>query len=236
MYDDPAADQPPSVSADPVDGAVAAAPEHVRSQLPGWERTTTDPVCPFLRSSTAGDALGEPIETPIRPTAAPPCTTPSPSRSGSRNWSVCRAHTSIARATCAARSGLPAPVEPVVRGAPGHARHRWGSGTVRARLRDLGRIRRRERGPGADRRRPDRDAGRRRPRRGRDGAADRSSDAASSRLSRPPQPTPAPTPSASPSPSPSPTPTAAPTPTPTATRRTDHQSHAATDARTGLRC
>ena len=64
MYDDPAADQPPSASAESVDGAVAAAPEHVRSQLPGWERTTTDPVCPFLRSSTAGDALAEPIETP----------------------------------------------------------------------------------------------------------------------------------------------------------------------------
>jgi hypothetical protein len=64
VYDDPAADQPPRASADPLDGAVAAAPEHVRSQLPGWERTTTDPVCPFLRAATAGDALGEPIETP----------------------------------------------------------------------------------------------------------------------------------------------------------------------------
>ena len=64
MYDDPAADQPPSASPEPADGTVDAAPELVRSQLPGWERTTTDLVCPFLRAATAGDALGEPIETP----------------------------------------------------------------------------------------------------------------------------------------------------------------------------
>ena len=64
MYDDPAADQPPSTSADPVDGTVAAEPELVRSQLPGWERTTTDLVCPFLRASTADGALGAAIETP----------------------------------------------------------------------------------------------------------------------------------------------------------------------------
>ena len=108
VYDDPAdAHQPPSASTPiPLDGAVAAAPEHVRSQLPGWERTTTDPVCPFLR---AVDPLAmrsaSRSKRPIRPTAAPPCTTPSPSRSDSRNWSACRARTSIARAICAARSG-----------------------------------------------------------------------------------------------------------------------------------
>jgi hypothetical protein len=64
VYDDPAADQPPSASADPLEGAAAVAPDHFRSQLPGWERATTDPICPFLRASTAGGALAEPIETP----------------------------------------------------------------------------------------------------------------------------------------------------------------------------
>ena len=225
MYDDPAADQPPSASADPVDGAVAAAPEHVRSQLPGWERTTTDPVCPFLRASTAGDALGEPIETPD---PANRCTAlhDAVPQSLRQQELVClsSAHVNCPRYLRGA-VGLPAPVEPVVRGAPGHARHRWGAGAVRARLRHLGRVRRRHRGPDADRRRPDRDAGWRRPRRGRDRAADRSFRRPSPRR----QPTPAPTPSPSPSPSPSPTPTAAPTPTPIATRRTDHQGHAAPD-------
>ena len=113
MYDDPAADQPPSASADPVDGAVAAAPEHVRSQLPGWERTTTDPVCPFLRASTAGDALGEPIETPD---PANRCTAlhDAVPQSLRQQELVClsSAHVNCPRYLRGA-VGLPAPVEPV---------------------------------------------------------------------------------------------------------------------------
>ena len=64
MYDDPATGQPWSASPDPAAEAAAAAPEIVRSQLPGWERIATDPVCPFLRAAGPGDVLGDPIETP----------------------------------------------------------------------------------------------------------------------------------------------------------------------------
>ncbi len=113
MYDDPAADQPPSASADPLDGAVAAAPEHVRSQLPGWERTTTDPVCPFLRASTAGGALAEPIETPD---PANRCTAlhDAVPQSLRQQELVClsSAHVNCPRYVRGA-VGLPAPVEPV---------------------------------------------------------------------------------------------------------------------------
>jgi hypothetical protein len=113
VYDDPAADQPPSASADPLDGAVAAAPEHVRSQLPGWERTTTDPVCPFLRASTAGGALAEPIETPD---PANRCTAlhDAVPQSLRQQELVClsSAHVNCPRYVRGA-VGLPAPVEPV---------------------------------------------------------------------------------------------------------------------------
>ena len=113
MYDDPAADQPPSASADPLDGAVAAAPEHVRSQLPGWERTTTDPVCPFLRASTTGGALAEPIETPD---PANRCTAlhDAVPQSLRQQELVClsSAHVNCPRYV-RGTVGLPAPVEPV---------------------------------------------------------------------------------------------------------------------------
>jgi len=113
VYDDPAADQPPSASADPLDGAVAAAPEHVRSQLPGWERTTTDPVCPFLRASTAGGALAEPIETPD---PANRCTAlhDAVPQSLRQQELVClsSAHVNCPRYV-RGTVGLPAPVEPV---------------------------------------------------------------------------------------------------------------------------
>jgi hypothetical protein len=113
VYDDPAADQPPSASADPLDGAVAAAPEHVRSQLPGWERTTTDPVCPFLRASTTGGALAEPIETPD---PANRCTAlhDAVPQSLRQQELVClsSAHVNCPRYV-RGTVGLPAPVEPV---------------------------------------------------------------------------------------------------------------------------
>ena len=113
MYDDPAADQPPSASPEPADGAAAAAPEHVRSQLPGWERATTDPVCPFLRASTAGDALAEPIETPD---PANRCTAlhDAVPQSFRQQELVClsSAHVNCPRYLRGA-VGLPAPVEPV---------------------------------------------------------------------------------------------------------------------------
>ncbi len=113
MYDDPTAGQPPSPSADPVDGAFAAAPEHARSQLPGWERTATDPVCPFLRAATAGDALGEPIETPD---PANRCTAlhDAVPQSLRQQELVCLSN---AHVNCPlylrGAVGLPAPVEPV---------------------------------------------------------------------------------------------------------------------------
>ena len=113
MYDDPAAGQPPSASADPVDGAVVAAPELVRSQLPGWERTTTDPVCPFLRAMTAGDVLREPIETPD---PANRCTAlhDAVPQSLRQQELVClsSAHVNCPR-YLRGSVGLPAPVEPV---------------------------------------------------------------------------------------------------------------------------
>ena len=113
MYDDPAADQPPSPSAGPVDGAFDAVPEHVRSQLPGWERTATDPVCPFLRAATAGDAFGEPIEDPD---PANRCTAlhDAVPQSLRQQELVCL---SSAHVNCPlylrGAVGLPAPVEPV---------------------------------------------------------------------------------------------------------------------------
>ncbi len=113
MYDDPAADQSPSASADPLDGAVGAAPEHVRSQLPGWERTSTDLVCPFLRASTAGGALVEPIE---NPDPANRCTAlhDAVPQSLRQQELVClsSAHVNCPRYLRGA-VGLPAPVEPV---------------------------------------------------------------------------------------------------------------------------
>ncbi len=113
MYDDPAADQPPSASADPLDGAVAVAPEHVRSQLPGWERTATDPICPFLRAATAGGALADPIDTPD---PANRCTAlhDAVPQSLRQQELVClsSAHVNCPRYLRGA-VGLPAPVEPV---------------------------------------------------------------------------------------------------------------------------
>jgi len=113
VYDDPPADHPPIASGDPLDGAVAAAPEHVRSQLPGWERTTTDPVCPFLRASTTGGALAEPIETPD---PANRCTAlhDAVPQSLRQQELVClsSAHVNCPRYV-RGTVGLPAPVEPV---------------------------------------------------------------------------------------------------------------------------
>src|SRR4029079_7834387 len=108
-----AADQPPSASADPLDGAVAAAPEHVRSQLPGWERTATDPICPFLRAATAGGALADSLEPPDPPT---PCAAlhDAVPQSLRQQELVClsSAHVNCPRYLRGA-VGLPAPVEPV---------------------------------------------------------------------------------------------------------------------------
>ena len=203
VYDDPAADQPPSASADPVGRSrrrrtrarPLAAPglgaHDDRSGLPvparldRWRRA---------RRADRNPRSGQPLHRPARrrPPVAPAagtglsveCARQLPALSARRG-----------RAAGAGRAG--------VRRAPGHARHGWGAGAVRARLRHLGRVRRRHRWPDADRRRPDRDAGWRRPRRDRDRAAELPSDArahggADSRADadRP-----------SPSPSPSPTPT-----------------------------
>jgi hypothetical protein len=113
VYDDPAADQPPSASPDSADGPIDAAPELVRSQLPGWERTTTDPVCPFLRAAIAGDPLGEPIETPD---PANRCTAlhDAVPQSLRQQELVClsSAHVNCPRYLRGA-VGLPAPVQPV---------------------------------------------------------------------------------------------------------------------------
>ena len=113
MYDDPAAHEPPSASPEPVDGTAVAAPELVRSQLPGWERTATDPVCPFLRATTAGDALAEPIETPD---PANRCTAlhDAVPQSLRQQELVClsSAHVNCPR-YLRGTVGLPAPVEPV---------------------------------------------------------------------------------------------------------------------------
>jgi len=113
VYDDPAADQPPSASPEPAHGTIDAGPELVRSQLPGWERTTTDLVCPFLRAATAGDVLGEPIETPD---PANRCTAlhDAVPQSLRQQELVClsSAHVNCPRYLRGA-VGLPAPVEPV---------------------------------------------------------------------------------------------------------------------------
>ena len=227
MYDDPAADQPPSASADPVDGAVAAATRARPLAAPGLGAHDDRPGLPVpARDRPLAMRSAQPIETPD---PANRCTAlhDAVPQSLRQQELVClsSAHVNcprylrgVGRAAGAGRAG--------VRGAPGHAGDGWGAGAVRARLRHLGRVRRRHRRPDADRRRPDRDAGRRRPRRGRDRAA----EPRFRRPSRRPRRLPTPTPTASPSPSPSPTPTVAdPTPTPIATRRTDRQSHAATD-------
>src|SRR4029078_5129179 len=113
VYDDPAAGQPPSEPPEPADGAVAATPELIRSQLPGWERPTTDPVCPFLRAVSADGALGDPIETPDPANRCVALHDAVP-QSFRQQELVClsSAHVNCPR-YLRGSVGLPAPVEPV---------------------------------------------------------------------------------------------------------------------------
>jgi LysM repeat protein len=64
VHDDPSTAHPSSFLPDPNDGAAPASTESPRSQLPLGDHGTADRICPFLRASADGGALGPPVESP----------------------------------------------------------------------------------------------------------------------------------------------------------------------------
>jgi LysM repeat protein len=64
VHDDPSTAHPSSFLPDPNDGAAPASTESPRSQLPLGDHGTADRICPFLRASADGGALGPPVENP----------------------------------------------------------------------------------------------------------------------------------------------------------------------------
>ena len=105
MHDDPPADLPSGLSPDAEDQVAPAASEFARSQLPLGDHATTERVCPFLRVVAEDGTPGPAIESPDPANRCVAIDEPVPSRFDSRSSSASRARMSIARATCAGRTG-----------------------------------------------------------------------------------------------------------------------------------
>ena len=197
MYDDPPADVP----SEPVSRSRRSSRPrldriHALAARP-WATTPRPTAC--VRSCVRSPRTARSARrsrTPIRPTAASPSHEPCPSRFDSRSSSACRARTSIARATCAGRSGSrrrPSsgwPPTRTVTPATAAALALFGLAFVA-----VDRVRRRHRRTGADRGGRDVEPRRCGPRRDRDGRAEPRADGRPDR-----SPTPAPTAVAQPDP------------------------------------